>query len=173
MSETVHLHDLPTSFGAFKPVGYLMLGVPQGRAVQAVAAALRQQGLADDALVPFTPAESEAEMTHLLGHASPISGFGYEIKLMARYVELSHRGHQWLLVRCPAVDAAVAPGTGGAPTAREGRASLNKHSDLPPRPARPCPTPPRRRGRVRCPITPSCTAAATPAPCTAPRTPRH
>jgi hypothetical protein len=106
MSETVHLHDLPTSFGTFKPVGYLMLGVPQGHAVEAVAAALRQQGLADDALVPFTPAESEAEMTDLLGHASPISGFGYEIKLMARYVELSHRGHQWLLVRCPAEDAA-------------------------------------------------------------------
>jgi len=106
MSDTVNLQDLPTSFGAFKPVGHLMLGVPRGRTVDAVITALKPMGLTDDELVPFTPQESEDEMGALLDNASPLADFGYETKLMARYVELSRQGHRWLLVHCESDETA-------------------------------------------------------------------
>ncbi len=57
MSGSISDQDIPTSFGTFKPVGHLMLGLPN------------------------------------------LAGFGYEITMLRRYLDLSREGYQWLLVK--------------------------------------------------------------------------
>ena len=99
MTETITKDALPTSFGAFNPVGHLMVGLPNASHAKSFAAALREAGWDDDALVPFTPSESVAEFEALTEDAGAVAGFGYEITLMRKYLALSREGCQWLLVR--------------------------------------------------------------------------
>ena len=99
MSQTLTKQELPTSFGAFKPVGYLMLGLPQGDNVDALREALQQQGWAEDDVVPFAPRESVSELQGLIANTSGLAGFGYEITLMRRYLDYARQGCHWLLVR--------------------------------------------------------------------------
>jgi hypothetical protein len=85
------------SFGTFKPVGHVMIGVQDEGAVHALAASLQRHGLASG-LVWVTPRESADELQALIDNASPLAGFGYEITLMRRYAELSRKGYRFLLV---------------------------------------------------------------------------
>ena len=102
-SKTTSTHDAPPlpeqvmSFGTFKPVGHVLIGIKAGSGMQALEVALRSAGLAAD-LVWVTPKESAEELQALIDDASPLAGFGYEITLMRRYLELSRSGHRWLLV---------------------------------------------------------------------------
>ena len=98
--------DLPTSFGAFKPVGHVMLGLQTPEQVAQVTAALKAAGWADGAIVPFAPRESVAELKSLIENASGLAGFGYEITLMRRYLDLARQGCHWLLVHAEETEAA-------------------------------------------------------------------
>jgi hypothetical protein len=44
MSNTTSSDLVPTSFGVFKPVGWLMIGLPTGAGADALAAALQSAG---------------------------------------------------------------------------------------------------------------------------------
>lgn len=99
MTETITKDALPTSFGAFNPIGNLMVGLPNAAQAKSFAAALREAAWDNDALVPFTPSESIAEFEALTEDAGALAGFGYEITLMRKYLALSREGYQWLLVR--------------------------------------------------------------------------
>jgi hypothetical protein len=99
------------SFGTFKPVGHVLIGITGAAATAALGTALRRAGL-DAGLVWVTPSESAAELQALIDNASPLAGFGYEITLMRRYLELSASGHRWLLV--PVADDAAAQQVGEA-----------------------------------------------------------
>lgn len=88
-----------TSFGTFKPVGHVMLGLPDRNAVAAVRQALNAPGVPGLAADELTPSESVEEMQALIDNASALAGFGYEITLMRRYVELARRGTRWLIVK--------------------------------------------------------------------------
>ena len=114
--------DLPTSFGAFKPVGHLMLGLQTPEQLAQVSAALRQAGWADDDVVPFAPRESVAELKSLIDNASGLA-FGYEITLMRRYLDLARKGCHWLLVHAEEPEAAER----AAAIAREHGALLAVH----------------------------------------------
>lgn len=99
MPTPIDRHDLPTSFGAFKPVGHVMLGLPDEQAQQACLAELERQGHADGSAIAFSPRESVQEMQEMIDNASGVAAFGYEVELMRRYLALSIEGTRWVLVK--------------------------------------------------------------------------
>jgi hypothetical protein len=96
-----------TSFGTFKPVGHVMVGLPDRGALSALKHALQAPGVPGLPADELTPAESIDEMQALIDDASPLAGFGYEITLMRRYVELARRGTFWLIVKTESDDEAA------------------------------------------------------------------
>lgn len=88
-----------TSFGTFKPVGHLMLGLPDRQALLALKTELRAPGVPGCAADEMTPLESIEEMQTLIDNASPLAGFGYEVTLMRRYLKLAQQGYSWLVVK--------------------------------------------------------------------------
>jgi hypothetical protein len=99
MTDTITKDKLPTSFGAFNPVGHLMVGVPDHAQAQAVSDALWQAGWDRGSVVPFAPGESTAEFEAMAQNPSLLAGFGYEITLLRRYLALAREGYRWLLVK--------------------------------------------------------------------------
>lgn len=106
MLHATRKRELPTSFGSFKPVGHLLLGLPDDATLERVREALQREGFAGDDVVQFTPRESAEEMARMIDGASPIAGFGYEITLMRRYLKLARDGYRWLLVHCESEERA-------------------------------------------------------------------
>jgi hypothetical protein len=116
--ETGQATALPTSSGAFKPVGHVMLGVPAQAQADALALALHAAGWSAANVRQFSPAQSGAEFQAMIDGAGPLAGFGYEITLLQRYVALTADGYRWLLVRAEdaehAAQAAEIAQAGGA-----------------------------------------------------------
>jgi len=88
-----------TSFGTFKPVGHVMVGLPSRADLMALRAALVVPGVPGLPADELTPTESVEEMQALIDNASPLAGFGYEITLMRRYLALAREGYCWLVVK--------------------------------------------------------------------------
>lgn len=88
-----------TSFGSFKPVGHVMVGLPNRAALRGLKAALLAPGVPGLPADELTPKESIEEMQSLIDNASPLAGFGYEITLMRRYLALAREGYSWLVVK--------------------------------------------------------------------------
>ncbi len=107
MSDTITKNHLPTSFGAFKPVGHLMVGLPTADAAKALCNSLLQAGWPADGVLQFSPRESVAELQTLVDKAGAMAGFGYEITLMRRYLDLARQGVCWLLVKVDGTDHAA------------------------------------------------------------------
>jgi hypothetical protein len=111
LHDTVAVERVPTSFGVFKPVGWVMVGVPTPAQADALALALGGPGAPSTAVLHFTPSETEAELQAMADHAGGMAGFGYEITLLRRYVALSQQGYRWLLVKVDGAEsAAIAAG---------------------------------------------------------------
>lgn len=93
--------DHPQSFGTFKPVGHVVVAMPDDdRAAEAVRA-LRARGFEPEDILEYTAAEEDDEMDRMLQHASDFAGFGYEVSLMRRYQRLARDGASWLIVFAP------------------------------------------------------------------------
>jgi len=107
MSKPITPAELPTSFGAFKPVDHVMVGVPSVERISALRLALLGAGWTADELLDFAPSDSVEEMQALIDNASGLAGFGYEITLMRRYVDLAREGCGWLLVYVADADQAA------------------------------------------------------------------
>lgn len=117
--DTTTLPSEVMSFGTFKPVGHVMVGIASTSATSALERALFRAGF-ESGLVWITPSESAEELQALIDTASPLAGFGYEITLMRRYVELSQSGYRWLLVKVDSNEQAQLVGD----AAREAGATL-------------------------------------------------
>jgi hypothetical protein len=93
--------DHPQSFGAFNPVGHVVVAMPDdahaGEAVQALLAA----GFERDDVLEYTAAEENDEMDRMLQHTSEFAGFGYQVSLMRQYQQLAREGASWLIVFAP------------------------------------------------------------------------
>jgi hypothetical protein len=98
--------DHPQSFGAFKPVGHVVVAMPDDPSAAVAAQALRAAGFEAEDVLEYTAAEENDEMDRMLQHASDLAGFGYEIALMRRYQELAREGASWLIVFAPDDDQA-------------------------------------------------------------------
>ena len=90
---------LPTSFGAFKPVGHVMIGLPTQVQLDALVAALCEDDWPISAMRQFSPVESAAELQAMIDHAGFAASAGYEVTLLHRYLSLTQAGYCWLLVR--------------------------------------------------------------------------
>ena len=100
--------DLPTSFGVFKPVGHVMMGLPTQQQVDSLVAALQRAGWPRTAARQFSPRESGAELRAMVENAGSMSGFGFEINLLRRYLTLTEAGYHWLLVKADDTKQAAA-----------------------------------------------------------------
>lgn len=93
--------DHPQSFGAFKPVGHVVVAMPDDARAAAAVQALRAAGFEAEDILEYTAAEEDDEMDRMLAKASDMAGFGYEVSLMRRYQELAREGASWLIVFAP------------------------------------------------------------------------
>lgn len=93
--------DHPQSLGAFKPVGHVVVAMPDDHAAAAAVQALLQQGFERDDILEYSAAEENDEMDRMLQHTSDFAGFGYEVTLMRKYKELAAEGASWLIVFAP------------------------------------------------------------------------
>ena len=93
--------DHPRSFGAFKPVGHVVVAMPDDSRAAAAVLSLRGSGFSAEDILEYTAAEEDDEMDRMLQHASDFAGFGYEVSLMRRYKELATNGASWLIVYAP------------------------------------------------------------------------
>jgi hypothetical protein len=114
---------LPTSFGVFKPVGHVMIGLPTQMQLNALVAALEGKQWPLSALRQFSPVESEAELQAMIDRAGFASSAGYEITLLHRYLSLTQAGYRWLLVEAADTGSATA----AADIARQCGATLALH----------------------------------------------
>lgn len=127
MPATEHLDTLPTSFGALKPVGHVLLAFPSSRSLGVMQTALAEQGWPAGEVTVFAPADAVEDLERLIDNASSLAGFGHEIALMRRYLELAQRGHVWLLVKVDGDDEA---GTVGELARRYGASSAVHYRTL-------------------------------------------
>ncbi len=93
--------DRPQVLGAFKPVGHVVVALPDDKVAAEATAALIEAGFDADDVLQYSADEEGAQMQHMLDHASDFAGFGYEITLMRRYRQLAGEGCSWLLVYAP------------------------------------------------------------------------
>ena len=100
--------DHPQSFGAFKPVGHVVVAMPDDDRAASAAQALRASGFEAEDILEYTAAEEDDEMDRMLADADAtgLAGFGYEVSLMRRYQELAKDGASWLIVYAPEDDRA-------------------------------------------------------------------
>jgi hypothetical protein len=99
MTIATPIEQMPTSFGALKPTGHVLLALKARSQKEVLETALLEAGWADDAIAEFSPRETVAELTAMVDKASGLAGFGSELTLMRRYLQLARVGHCWLLVR--------------------------------------------------------------------------
>jgi hypothetical protein len=95
--------DHPQSFGTFKPVGHVVVAMPDDDRAAAAVRALRAAGFEAADILEYTAAEEDDEMDRMLADATAngVAGFGYEVSLMRRYQELAKEGASWLIVFAP------------------------------------------------------------------------
>jgi hypothetical protein len=100
--------DHPQSFGAFKPVGHVVVAMPDDERAAAAVQALHAAGFDAEDVLEYTAAEEDDEMDRMLADADAtgLAGFGYEVSLMRRYQELAREGASWLIVYAPEDDKA-------------------------------------------------------------------
>jgi hypothetical protein len=123
LSDAVAVDELPTSFGVFKPVGHVMLGLPSQLEADALVLALHSAGWPGASVQHFSPRETVPELAALVDNAGAMAGFGYEITMLRRYLALARLGCRWLLVKASDTDQAADV----AELARQGGAVLAVH----------------------------------------------
>lgn len=123
VSELVSVDQVPTSFGVFNPVGWVMVGLPTQAKADALPAAFHARGWPGESVLHFQPRDTPAELAAMVGDAGLLAGFGYEITLLRRYVALAQQGYRWLLVKVSGVEEAAS----AADIARNGGATLAVH----------------------------------------------
>ncbi len=99
MSDTASLDDVPTSFGVFKPVGWVMVGLPTLALAGTLVTALHDAGWPSTKVLHFDSGESADELDAMVENAGAMSSFGYEITMLRRYAALAREGCRWLLVK--------------------------------------------------------------------------
>jgi hypothetical protein len=124
--ESPTIGDVPTWFGLFKPVGWLMVGLPSPALADALEQALLTAGWTDAQVLRFSPGESLSQLRAMTEDPGPLADFGHEVTLLKRYVELAQQGYGWCLVKVDDNPQAAQ----AAAIARDGGATLAVHYRL-------------------------------------------
>lgn len=102
--------QVPVSFGAFKPVGHVVVAFPDDGSAQQAARELRNLGFGPEDILFYTGEENGREMREMLEGVSGTAEFGHEVVLMRRYLELAEEGCGWLIVFAPEDEQALRVG---------------------------------------------------------------
>lgn len=89
------------SLGAFKPVDHVVLAFADEAAADRAAQALRARGCADEDLLALASRELRPLLERMLRESSGAAGFGYEVTLMRRFIDLATEDAGWLVVYAP------------------------------------------------------------------------
>lgn len=92
-------NDAQHSFGVFKPVGHVVISLPDAAAADRAAQAMGGIGLPGDAIHRYTDTEMLRQIDADVANASPISAIGQEMNLILAHRVLAARGYHWLVVR--------------------------------------------------------------------------
>lgn len=92
-------HDAQHSFGVYKPVGHVVVSLPDDRAAEAAAAALAGLGLDGEAVRRYTDREMLRQIDADIAGASPLAAVGQEMNLILAHRVLAEHGYHWLVVR--------------------------------------------------------------------------
>lgn len=93
--------DIPQSFGTFKPIGHIVVALPDDAHAEAAMRGLLSGGFEAEDVLQFGAAEEGDRMDRMLEHVSSFAGFGYEVTLMRRYQKLAREGCSWLVIYAP------------------------------------------------------------------------
>jgi hypothetical protein len=97
----------PTSFGVFKPVGWLMIGLSTQAKAEALVAALKGAGWQGAEVQHFSADEVLPTLEEMISNEGLLADFGFEIVLVRRYVDLAKLGYEWLLVKADGLEHAA------------------------------------------------------------------
>ncbi len=89
----------PRSFGVYKPVGHVVVSLPDAAAADRAAAALAGLGLPADAVRRYTDREMLRQIDADIAGASPLASLGQEMNLILSHRVLAEHGYHWLVVR--------------------------------------------------------------------------
>jgi hypothetical protein len=96
--------DHPQSFTVFKPVGHVVVAMPDDESADRAVKDLRAAGFGAEDILEYSAGEKNNEMALMLQQASGVAGFGYEVSLMRKYQALARDGASWLIVYAPEED---------------------------------------------------------------------
>lgn len=91
--------DEQRSFGVYKPVGHVVISLPDAQAADAAAAALAGLALEGDAVRRYTDREMLRQIDADIAGASPLASVGQEMNLILAHRVLAEHGYHWLVVR--------------------------------------------------------------------------
>ncbi|MBS0446829.1 MAG: hypothetical protein JSR59_12875 [Proteobacteria bacterium] len=98
----------PQAYGVFKPVGHVVVAMPEGSDVEGADAAFRAAGL--PVVERLSPAQMVVQADRDLAQASPLAGVGQELNLVKTHRALALAGATFLLVRTQDNDEAQRAG---------------------------------------------------------------
>jgi hypothetical protein len=107
-TDTLSTNTTATSFGVFKPVGHVMVGLPLPGQLLALVRLLHGAGWSAETLLRFDADEAVPELEEMVAGAGVLAGFGFEITLLRRYLALTREGYDWLLVEADDAERAQA-----------------------------------------------------------------
>lgn len=96
----------PTSFGVFKPVGHVVVSFAAETDLDAVCAALGEQGFDADAIQRLSAAEMIVQADGDIARASPMAAIGQELNLVKAQRELAVLGNSFLVIKAAKDDEA-------------------------------------------------------------------
>ena len=96
--------DHPQSFTVFKPVGHVVVAMPDDESATAPSRICVPPVSALRTSWSKRRREEQRDGAAMLQQASGVAGFGYEVSLMRKYQALARDGASWLIVYAPEED---------------------------------------------------------------------
>lgn len=93
--------DEMATLGAFNPVDHAILAFADAAAAGKAKDDLLGSGFDRDDVVAYSSPELFPNLDQMMRTASGAAGFGYEVVLMRRYMNLAHENCAWLIVYTP------------------------------------------------------------------------
>ena len=93
--------DMTTMRGTFYPTGWMVLMFPGEQQARDAAALLARAGVAEEALMMFTPADVRRQLLGAAGDDKIMPSAGTEGDTVRRFAELAAQGHHGLMVQVP------------------------------------------------------------------------
>jgi hypothetical protein len=93
------LRQHPTTFGVFKPVGSVLVSLPDQGLADAAAAALLDDGFSEAQVVRYTAQQMVQQAESDLRQATPLASLGQDLNLVKAQLALARQGQAFVCVK--------------------------------------------------------------------------